>query len=86
MTWFGDTHYYLALANANDLAHERAREFSRRAGAKIITTAWVVVELADALCAPSARSAFVGLHDAMRADPLPEYRARGQCARCLRGS
>ncbi|MBN1490061.1 MAG: type II toxin-antitoxin system VapC family toxin [Phycisphaerae bacterium] len=56
---FADTFYYLALLNADDAAHERAVEASDRTSGKVVTTAWVLTEIADALAAPDRREDFL---------------------------
>ena len=67
--YFADTFYYLALLNPRDEAHGRAREITARLDRPLLTTAWVLAELGDALCAPADRAAFLGLLDDMRVDP-----------------
>ena len=52
---FADTFYFLALLNQRDTAPERAVEASRESGLSIVTTEFVLVELADALCKPRQR-------------------------------
>jgi predicted nucleic acid-binding protein len=52
---FADSFYYLALLNRHDLAHERAIEFSSSAMGPLVTTHWILVEVADALCRPKDR-------------------------------
>lgn len=54
---FADTFYFLALVNTTDSAHEKATTFSVSREDAIITTAWVLTELADALCNSSHRRA-----------------------------
>ena len=46
---FADTFYFIAFLNPNDAHHERVREFSRNFRRRIITTPWVLTEVADAL-------------------------------------
>ncbi len=45
---FADTFYFLALLNERDAAHERAVAASRTAGLSLVTTEFVLIELADA--------------------------------------
>jgi hypothetical protein len=54
---FGDTFYFLALVNRADEAHPRCREFSERYRGAVVTTAYVLVEVADALAGPAHRVA-----------------------------
>jgi predicted nucleic acid-binding protein len=66
---FADTAYYLALISPRDALHARAVELSRVLTEPVVTTAWVVQELADGLCSPPARVGFLRLLAAMQADP-----------------
>jgi predicted nucleic acid-binding protein len=65
---FADTFYFLALINARDAAHEKAAEFSALHDDAIVTTAWVMTELADALCDSSRRRAFQHVVNGLKAD------------------
>ncbi len=46
---FADTFYYIAALNPNDAAHERTVELRRSLRGGIVTTAWVLTEVANAL-------------------------------------
>ena len=48
-TRFADTFYFFALENPDDPAHQNAREFASHDAGPLITTAWVLTELADGL-------------------------------------
>jgi predicted nucleic acid-binding protein len=52
---FVDSSYLIALLSPRDLAHERAVTLSRRRDHRLITTRWVIAEVADALSSPSNR-------------------------------
>ena len=65
---FADTYYYLALLNPRDSAHAMAVSLSQRGSGKMITTEWVLTEVADAFAAPSLRPAFLALLDSLEAD------------------
>jgi len=52
---FADTFYFLALLNERDPAHQRAAAASRIPGLTLVTTEFVLLELADALCKPRER-------------------------------
>ncbi len=52
---FVDTYYLLALVNARDKDHEKAVRHSQGHLGGLLTTTWVLVELADALCAVGSR-------------------------------
>ena len=49
---FADTFYFLALLNERDVAHKRAVAASRTPQLTLVTTDFVLLELADALCKP----------------------------------
>jgi predicted nucleic acid-binding protein len=69
---FADTFFYLALLNPDDDAHARAVTASRVRRDRIVTTVWVLTEVADALCSPAHRSAYPALLNALQDDPLTE--------------
>ena len=52
---FADSFFFIALLNERDACHQRATEVSQEFGAVIVTTRWVLAEVADALCAPAWR-------------------------------
>ncbi|WP_435008829.1 type II toxin-antitoxin system VapC family toxin [Tundrisphaera lichenicola] len=52
---FADAFYYIALINPADRAHAEAVRISATLTRPIITTTWVLVEVADALNAPPRR-------------------------------
>jgi hypothetical protein len=52
---FVDTYYLLALVNSRDKDHEKAIRHSQGAIGGLLTTTWVLVEFADALCAANSR-------------------------------
>lgn len=64
---FADTFYFLALLNADDDAHARAVGFTAVYSGELITTAWVLTELADALCSPINRPEFIATLADLRA-------------------
>jgi uncharacterized protein len=66
---FADTVYYLALLNVRDELHGRAAEFTPDYDGRLLTTAWVLTELADALCRPPFRATVVEFVAALRTDP-----------------
>jgi uncharacterized protein len=65
---FADTFYFLAILNVKDAAHAKAVEFSASNKTTLLTTAWVLTELADALADLHHRSAFRKLIDELLAD------------------
>jgi uncharacterized protein len=69
---FADTFYFLALLNEDDAAHPEARQYVGRRGLLLVTTDWVIVEVADALATPARRPAFLALWEAIRRHPAFE--------------
>jgi hypothetical protein len=69
---FADTFYFFAVLNPADEAHRRALEFATAHDEPIVTTAWVLTELADGLAATTRRGAVSRLVDRLRADPENE--------------
>ena len=67
--WFGDTFYFLALLNPKDARHDAAVTFSRTHGREVVTTAWILTELADGLARRATRTTFKHMYDGLRADP-----------------
>jgi uncharacterized protein len=66
---FADTAYYLALVSPRDVLHARAVSLSEVLAEPVVTSAWVIQELADILASPPARSGFLHLLDTLVADP-----------------
>ena len=69
---FADTYYFLALLSPEDAGHERATAASRQSRERrdvLVTTAWVLTELADALASSRNRNLFSQTLAAIRADP-----------------
>ncbi|MBI5774136.1 MAG: type II toxin-antitoxin system VapC family toxin [Verrucomicrobia bacterium] len=64
---FADSFYFLALLNPRDTAHAGALRFE--ASLPLVTTAWVLTEVGDALSAPENRGVFLHLLDLLRAAP-----------------
>src|SRR2546426_9077542 len=58
---FADSFYFLALVIDEDNAHEKVIRFSTESTRPIVTTEWVLTEVADALCEPENRPAFLEL-------------------------
>jgi hypothetical protein len=70
MTVFADTHALIAWLNPRDQAHGAVANYLSVYTGRLVTTAWVLVELADALSAPTARMTAVAFLQAVRSDPL----------------
>ena len=66
MKQFADTFYFLTLLNPKDSAHTAALAHSSGV-AGIVTTEWVLTEVADALALRNMRQSFIDLHQILRA-------------------
>jgi len=66
---FADTFFFLALLNPRDAAHSQAVAAARALRGPLVTTAWVLTELADAMSAPENRQEFVSALNDLRANP-----------------
>ena len=55
---FADTAFFLALINPRDQYHRLAAELNSQLNAPLVTTAWVLVEFANAISASHARKSF----------------------------
>jgi uncharacterized protein len=69
---FADTFFYLALLGESDQAHSKAVAASESRRDRVVTTEWVLTEVADALCDPPQRTSFSRLLALLRADPGTE--------------
>jgi predicted nucleic acid-binding protein len=70
---FADTFYFLALLNERDSAHKRAVAASRTPGLVLVTTEFVLLELADALCKPPQREEVPALWNVVETDPAFQF-------------
>lgn len=65
---FADTLYYLALANPVDSFHARASEFAEASNIRLVTSDWVIMEVADGLAGVRTRSVAARLMELVRSD------------------
>ncbi len=65
---FADAFFYLAILNRRDHAHDVAHEWAARTDFDILTTEFVLLEVADALSAPNARRLAAAFIHAIRED------------------
>ncbi|MEX0718385.1 MAG: PIN domain-containing protein [Planctomycetaceae bacterium] len=65
---FADTFYFIALLNPGDAAHAAAAEWTDAFDGGLVTTAWVLTELADGMSAPVARERVGDFIRYLRAD------------------
>jgi predicted nucleic acid-binding protein len=63
MTVFADTYYFLALLSARDSAHQRAVQFTHSFTRQLLTTAWIITEVADGMTTVAERARFVAFFD-----------------------
>ena len=70
MTVFADTFALIAWLNPRDDAHAVVSAYLDGFTGRLVTTEWVLVELADALSAPEARLTAADFLKAVRADAL----------------
>ena len=66
---FVDTYAFIAWLNSRDSDHARVKAYFDSTTAKLLTTEWVLLELADALAAPPGRSIAAQFLSAIRDDP-----------------
>jgi predicted nucleic acid-binding protein len=70
MTVFVDTFALIAWLNPRDDAHVQVTAYLDGFSGQLVTTEWILMELADALAAPTARNQAVAFLQAVRADPM----------------
>jgi len=68
-TLFADSSFFIAALNESDAHHEVAEEYSRKFTGKIITTEWVLVEVANFYSTSRRRATASAFIDAFRQDP-----------------
>jgi hypothetical protein len=66
---FADTYYFLALLNSADEAHDPAAATAQSLDARIVTTTWVLTELADALAGTVSRNRCAAFIEELRHKP-----------------
>ena len=65
---FADTFYYIAFLSPSDEEHKQAKAFTQNYSGKMVTTEWVLTELADGLAAAVTRQRCVAFIDWLRRD------------------
>ena len=70
MIVFADTFAFLAWLNPRDQFHERVTRYLNRFTGRIVTTEWVLIEVADALSAPHARATTAAFIRSLRKDSM----------------
>ena len=75
---FADAFYFVARINRRDQHHEQVVAFSRDLRARLITTDWILMEVADALakseCRPRVREFILHLRQSPACEILPATR------------
>ena len=71
MPVFADTFYFIALLSSDEKAHARAVEYSGLVD-RIVTTEWILIELADGLCNSANRDRYRVIRTGLFANPLAE--------------
>jgi predicted nucleic acid-binding protein len=66
---FADSFYFIALSNPSDSYHAAAVLASESISSGLITTHYVLIESADALCAPWLRAEVAGFLHQLESDP-----------------
>jgi predicted nucleic acid-binding protein len=62
MIYFADTFYFLSRLNPQDRAHARAMTYPASRRDFLVTTEWVIMELADGLCDARNRRGFAAFY------------------------
>jgi len=65
---FVDTSYYFGLLNASDHLHDAVMRFTEGFDGAMVTTAWVLTELANGMSRPVNRAVFVAFVEDLRSD------------------
>jgi len=69
---FADTTFFLALVNPRDQYHRRAVDLNATLESSLLTTAWVLLEFANALSTSRSRLRFERVLNGLRAAPNVE--------------
>jgi predicted nucleic acid-binding protein len=62
-TVFADTSYHIDLLNPRDINHQKAQTFASEYKGDLITSAWIITELANYLCKASNRPLFLSIYE-----------------------
>jgi predicted nucleic acid-binding protein len=65
---FADTFFFFAFLSADDSAHQEASAFYDAFDGELVTTEWILTELADGLSGISNRRTFIDFHRTLRDD------------------
>lgn len=67
---FADSHFFFAILNPHDAAHQKAVDFGRQCRVPLATTAWVLTEVADGLASTPHRRIFQRLLEDLEANKV----------------
>jgi len=65
---FADSFVFLAMLNQRDRKHRAAVAALSGSRDPLVTTAWILTELADGLCAAKSRTVFISLEARLKSD------------------
>ena len=63
---FADTHYFVAQFNLHDQDHAKAASLTKSFRGRMVTTDWIMVELADAFAQQPNRAKFVAIYQSLQ--------------------
>ncbi len=66
---FADSSYYLALMSVQDIHHDSALQWSRSSSRPLVSTEFVLLEVANGLCSVGRRGAFGALLAGLQDSP-----------------
>lgn len=66
---FADSYFYFALLNQRERAHAPAVAFVESFTGQLVTTGWVLTEVADGLSRPGDRQRFVSMYEELVRSP-----------------
>jgi predicted nucleic acid-binding protein len=66
---FADTYFFIALLFENDEAHPKAQAIAAELSGQMYTSAWILMEVADAMSLPGRRDRFLPFLQFLRGNP-----------------
>jgi uncharacterized protein len=67
---FADSFFFFAILNPHDAAHAKAMDIGRQHRRPLVTTAWVLTEVADGLASTPRRQVFHQLLEGLEANKM----------------
>jgi len=68
--WFADSFFFIALLSEKDRNHHKTVEILDQLESALVTTEWVLAEVADAMSRPPARAKCFALFEFLKSHPL----------------